>query len=116
MSDNVALAFALIAHCLCNLNSAINPVIYYLMSGKIIAPFVNSRGLVDDYCMLTVGEIANTAGDSASGISTRAVQVFSRTPAFDSELATGRVDSRVRSGRVGSGQRNSKIERVGSVT
>ena len=34
MSDNVALAFALIAHCLCNLNSAINPVIYYLMSGK----------------------------------------------------------------------------------
>jgi len=34
MSDTVALAFALIAHCLCNLNSAINPVIYYLMSGK----------------------------------------------------------------------------------
>jgi len=34
MSDQVALAFALVAHCLCNLNSAINPVIYYLMSGK----------------------------------------------------------------------------------
>jgi len=33
MSDEVALAFALIAHGLCNLNSAINPVIYYVMSG-----------------------------------------------------------------------------------
>jgi len=35
MSDNVGLAFALIAHGLCNLNSAINPVIYYLMCGKL---------------------------------------------------------------------------------
>ena len=34
MSDNVGIAFALIAHGLCNLNSAINPVIYYLMCGK----------------------------------------------------------------------------------
>lgn len=41
MSDNVALAFALIAHCLCNLNSAINPVIYYLMSEKF------KRGFLD---------------------------------------------------------------------
>jgi len=35
MSDDVAIAFALIAHGLCNLNSAINPVIYFLMSGKL---------------------------------------------------------------------------------
>ena len=35
MSDNVGIAFALIAHGLCNLNSAINPVIYFLMCGQL---------------------------------------------------------------------------------
>ena len=35
MSDNVAHVFAPVAHGLCNLNSAINPVIYYLMSGML---------------------------------------------------------------------------------
>ena len=35
MSDDVGIAFALIAHGLCNLNSAINPVIYFLMCGKL---------------------------------------------------------------------------------